>query len=101
MDTKILEKLRDEKGVVLVEVYATWCPHCRKMMPVIDDVKALLDGQVNVYQFDIDEYGDLADVLGTKSVPSFYIYKNGEQMWHYTGEIEANALVSKLQEYLQ
>ncbi len=100
MDTKQLEKLRDEKGVALVEIYATWCPHCHKMMPVVDDVKALLAGQINVYQFDIDEYGDLADALGASSVPSFYIFKNGEQMWKYTGEIDGNVLVGKIQEYL-
>lgn len=100
MDIKLLEKLRDQKGVALVEIYASWCPHCRKMMPVIDDIKALLGGQVHIYQLDIDEYSDLADVLGAKSIPSFFIYKDGEQVWKYTGEIDGNILVSKLQEYL-
>ena len=42
MDTDVLKKLQQEKGTVLVEFYATWCPHCRKMMPVVDDVKAWL-----------------------------------------------------------
>ncbi|MCM1522813.1 MAG: thioredoxin family protein [Muribaculaceae bacterium] len=100
MDTKLLEKLRDEKGVALVEMYASWCPHCRRMMPVVEDVKALLEGKVNVYQFDIDEYPDLADALGASSVPSFYIFDNGEQKWKYTGEIDGNVLVEKLQQYL-
>lgn len=100
MDRKILEKLRDEKGVVLVEMYASWCPHCKKMMPVVDDIKALYDGQVKVYQFDVDEYQDLAEVLGARSIPSFFIYKNGVQEWKYTGEIDATALSGKIQEYL-
>lgn len=100
MDTKLLEQLRDEKGLVLVEVYATWCPHCQRMMPIVDDIKALYDGQLKVYQFDIDKYGDLADVLGAKAVPSFFIYKNGEQMWKFTGEMDAATLSGKIQEYL-
>ena len=92
--------IRDHKGVALVEIFASWCPHCQRMMPVVDDVKALLEGKVKVYQFDMDEYGELAESLGARSVPSFYIYKDGEQVWKHTGEIDGNVLVGKLQEYL-
>ena len=28
--------------VVLVEFYASWCPHCKRMMPVVEQVKELL-----------------------------------------------------------
>ncbi len=100
MDTKFLEKLRSENGVTLVEMYASWCPHCHNMAPVIDDVKALMDGKANIYQFDIDEYNDLAEQLGARSIPSFYIFKDGEQVWKYTGEIDGNTIVGKLQEYI-
>ena len=41
--------------VVLVEFYASWCPHCQRMMPVVAQVKELLAGRVPVYQFDIDQ----------------------------------------------
>ena len=38
--------------VVLVEFFATWCPHCQRMMPVVEQIKTLLEGRVPVYQFD-------------------------------------------------
>ena len=25
--------------VVLVEFFASWCPHCQRMMPVVEEVK--------------------------------------------------------------
>ena len=40
---------------VLVEFYATWCPHCQKMMPVVEQIRELLAGQVEIYQLDIDQ----------------------------------------------
>lgn len=89
-----------EKGTVLVEFYATWCPHCQKMMPVVEDVKALLEGKAPVYQFDIDKYGELADELKVESVPTFLVFKNGEVEWRTSGEIDGNALYQKVADAL-
>ena len=100
MDKDLLNKLSNEKGTVLVEFFATWCPHCQRMMPVVDDVKALLEGQAPVYQFDIDKYGDLATELGVESVPTFIVFKDGEVEWRTSGEIDGNVLYTKVQEAL-
>lgn len=37
-------ELINSSKAVLVEFYASWCPHCKAMMPVMEDVKALLKG---------------------------------------------------------
>lgn len=95
-----LEKLRDDNGTVLVEFYASWCPHCQRMMPVVADVKALLDGSANVYQFDIDKNQELADQMGVETIPTFIVFKGGEEMWRGSGEMDGNVLVGKVQEYL-
>lgn len=95
-----LEKLRDDNGTVLVEFYASWCPHCQRMMPVVADVKALLDGSANVYQFDIDKNQELAEQMGVESIPTFLVFKGGEEMWRGSGEMDGNVLVGKVQEYL-
>ena len=86
--------------VVMVEFYATWCPHCRRMAPVVDDLKMLLEGRATVYQFDIDRNGGLADELGAKSVPTFIVYRNGEEKWRTVGEIDGQTLLSKVEEYI-
>ena len=86
--------------VVLVEFFASWCPHCQRMMPVVAQIKELLEGSVNVYQFDIDEYNKLAQEEGADSVPTFIIYKNGKEQWRESGEIDGQVLLSKIQSYL-
>lgn len=86
--------------VVLVEFYASWCPHCQRMMPVMDQVKELLDGEVPVFQLDIDENQEAADSAKVRSIPSFLVYKNGSEAWRHTGEIDGNDLLAKVQSYL-
>ena len=87
--------------VVLVEFFASWCPHCQRMMPIVGQIKELLQGQVNIYQFDIDEYAELAQANGADSVPTFIIYKNGEEQWRESGEIEGQVLLYKIESYLR
>ncbi len=86
--------------VVLVEFYATWCPHCRRMMPVIDQIKELLDGTVDIYQLDIDQNQQLADIEEINSTPTFIIYKNGRQAWRESGEMDGQVLLSKIESFI-
>ncbi|MCM1448936.1 MAG: thioredoxin family protein [Clostridiales bacterium] len=86
--------------VVLVEFYATWCPHCQAMAPVIEQIKELLEGQVDVYQLDIQLNEELADIEKITSTPTFLIYRDGKKVWRESGEMDAQALLSRLQSYL-
>lgn len=86
--------------VVLVEFYASWCPHCKRMMPVVEQVKELLAGKVNVYQFDIDENEELSDREGVKTIPTFIIYRDGKEQWRQSGEMDGQVLLSKVEQYM-
>lgn len=100
MDTTQMKQLMATKGTVLVEFYATWCPHCKRMMPVVDDIKALYEGKLTVFRFDIDENDELATELDVKSIPTFIIYRDGEEQWRSSGEMPAETLSSKINQYL-
>ncbi len=100
MDTEKIKELQNETGVVLVEFYASWCPHCQKMMPIVADVKALYEGKVPVYQFDIDENQELADSFNVKSIPTFIIFDKGEIVWRSAGEMTADQLSSEVEKAL-
>lgn len=86
--------------VVLVEFYATWCPHCRRMMPVIDQMKELLSGSVDIYTLDIDKNEQLADQEEITSTPTFIIYRNGQPVWRESGEMNGQYLLDKVQSFL-
>lgn len=93
------KELINTDPVMLVEFFATWCPHCRAMQPVVGQVKELLDGRVPVVQLDLDKNSDEADEAGVRSVPTFIVYKDGKEMWRHSGEIQGDVLLSKVEEY--
>lgn len=86
--------------VVLVEFYATWCPHCQKMMPVVEQVKELLSGRADVYQFDIDRNQEDSSEHDVQSIPTFLVYKDGQEVWRHSGEIDGEVLLGKVESFL-
>lgn len=86
--------------VVLVEFYATWCGHCQKMMPVIEQIKELLSGSVDIYQLDLDLNEKLADIEKVTSTPTFIIYRDGKPVWRESGEMDAQFLLDKIQSFM-
>lgn len=70
----------------LLEFYASWCPHCQRMMPVVEELKKLYEGRVDIIQIDGDAHEDLMDECGVKTYPSWVLYKGGREIWRAKGE---------------
>ena len=81
---------------VLVEFYATWCPHCRAMAPVVEQIGEMLEGQVKIVQLDVDTNGEAADAEEVTGTPTFILYKNGKQVWRQSGEMPGEVLLNKI-----
>lgn len=94
------DQLIASSPVVLVEFFATWCPHCQKMMPVVEQVKMLLAGRADVYQLDVDQNQQTADDAGAKSVPTFILYRDGKEVWRQSGEIDGEVLLGKVESFI-
>ncbi len=82
---------------VLVEFYATWCPHCKKMMPIVADIKTLLADNLKVLQFDVDQNEELSNEQNIQSLPTFLLYADGKEVMRETGEMPAEVLLQKIQ----
>ena len=86
--------------VVLVEFFATWCPHCKHMAPIVQQVSELLDTRAKVVQLGIDKNSETAEEVGVKSIPAFIVYADGEERWRHNGEIEGEALLAAVESAL-
>ena len=91
------EEAISRPGVTLIEFYASWCPHCKRMMPIVDELKELVGGNVAVCQYDIDEYPREAEHADAHSIPTFIIYRNGSEVWRHVGEISGDELLAAIQ----
>ncbi|MDE6157923.1 MAG: thioredoxin family protein [Muribaculaceae bacterium] len=92
--------LINSSPLVMVEFYATWCGHCQRMMPVIAQIRELVGDNAKIYQLDIDENSETAEQVGVTGTPTFIIYRDGQPVWQFSGELDGNVLLQKLQSFM-
>ena len=68
------ENLEDliKNNIVLVDFYAEWCGPCKMLGPVLETL------DIEVIKVDVDIHNELAIKNGVMSVPTVFIYQNGE-----------------------
>ncbi len=84
---------------VLIDFYTEWNEPSVSMHPVIRDVAAALGDRAKVIKIDVDKNQELADALRIKGLPTLMIYKEGQMVWRQSGELDANTIISLVQEH--
>lgn len=86
-----------ENGVVLVDFFATWCGPCRMLAPVLEEVSEQCSAKI--YKVDIDKSEDLAREFGIMVVPTMVIFKNGEMQEKFSGFMQKEEILEKLNKF--
>jgi rhodanese-related sulfurtransferase len=80
---------------ILVDVGAAWCPPCRVMEPVVKQFKA--EKKIKVLNVDGGRDTDVMDHMRAKTLPTFLLYKNGEEVWRKEGVATLEELKAAVQ----
>lgn len=91
-------ELIDSNVPVLIDFFTEWNQSSVAMNEVIRVVAAALGDKAKVIKIDVDKNKDLASALRVNGLPTLMIYKSGQMVWRQSGEIDANTLITLVQE---
>lgn len=103
MDTKLTvtdasfdTAFEKHKKAEMVEFFATWCPHCQRMAPIVDKLAKDYKDKAAVLAVDVDQSPLSSRKFGVGGVPTFVFVKDGKVRETISGEYPEEELRKKL-----
>jgi thioredoxin 1 len=94
-DDRFTADVLESDAPVVVDFTAAWCPPCRVMSPILDEL-AEERPDVRFVKLDVDDNTDTAVKYGVLSMPTFMVFRGGEPVLKLVGARPKRRLVSEL-----
>ncbi|MCH2176189.1 MAG: thioredoxin family protein [Lentisphaeria bacterium] len=77
-------EVENDNGVAVVDFWGDGCAPCKTMSPIIEELANHLT-QIKVCKINFANATELAVRLQLMGLPTFYLFKNGEQVASFSG----------------
>merc|ERR1719453_27613 len=92
MNTKAFDDALKQQKHMLVEFYAPWCGHCKKLTPEYEKAATELKGKVSLAKVDATEEKELASKYNVKGFPTLVWFEDAKEV-EYDGGRTSDTIV--------
>ncbi|WP_067711517.1 thioredoxin [Nocardia yamanashiensis] len=99
-DESFTREVLAHPGPVLVDFWATWCPPCRMIAPVLAALAQEHADCLTIRKLDVDQNPLTASKYRILSMPTLIVFQHGEPIRTLVGARPKTRLLSELQDIL-
>lgn len=85
---------------VLVDFTAAWCPPCRMVTPVLEQLAADEAHRLRIVTLDVDAHPETAQAYAVMSMPTLALFRDGRVVATVVGAQSRTAILKRLEPYL-
>ncbi|XP_071400813.1 protein disulfide-isomerase A3 [Centroberyx affinis] len=85
-----------DHDLILVEFFAPWCGHCKRLAPEYEAAATRLKGTVALAKVDCTANSNVCSKYGVSGYPTLKVFRDGEDSGGYDGPRTADGIVSHL-----
>jgi len=83
---------------VIVDFWAEWCPPCRALTPVLEQITSTSKQNLVLAKVEVDDNMHLAGRYGLRGFPTVILFINGEERGRFSGFKPEADVITFLQE---
>jgi len=84
-DADFQNEVLESNVPVLVDFWAPWCGPCKMAGPVLDKIAGEYPDTLKVCKVNVDEERQVASQYGIMSIPTMFLFKDGQVVDQVTG----------------
>lgn len=85
-------EVEEYEGLVVIDIWASWCGPCKMLAPIIDELEAEMPG-VKFCKINVDDEPSLARLFKVQSIPTVAVVKNNTFLDMSVGYVPKSKLV--------
>ncbi|NJP27046.1 thioredoxin [Microbispora sp. SCL1-1] len=90
------EQVLHSDKLVLVDFWTDWCPPCKMIAPILEEIAAEYGDRLTVAKINADEHPEIAQRYHVLGFPTLNLYRDGEIVQQIRGTKPKRLLLADL-----